>query len=109
MVENIVCDGCDKELEETENIYECENCDKIYCEACKKEHKCLTRDDCDEHTNEICNECNCCDETMYTCPECDDIYCEDCIDKHIEDCNKVELTEWEFDDYVKEKITEGLK
>lgn len=110
MVENIICDGCNKELEETENIYECGNCDKIYCEKCKEGHKCLKKEDCDEHANEICNDCGNCEEDMYKCPQCDYIYCDDCIDEHIEDCaGEKEFTEWGFNEYIKEKVTEGLK
>lgn len=105
MIENNVeCYECNSNLEEGDSVYVCEECGEVFCEDCKEEHKCF---ELDYEENRDCANCQGIELDMYYCQKCEQYFCEDCKEEHEKTENPKE--KYSYEDYVKEKVIEGLK
>lgn len=103
----ICCADCEKEFDKDDTVWVCPECDEPICEDCKKSHFCLEEEE--EHHNEPCMQCGEIDEDMYEL--WGDYYCQHCIEevkKEKQEEIGEGMEEYEYTDYLKEKIADNL-
>jgi hypothetical protein len=101
---DLECVRCGKEFKAEDTLYECEECQDIFCEDCQETHACI---ELVEEDNQACLDCGNVEEVMYRCPNCSDYFCDNCKENH--EAEETKKKEYSVETYAAEKISEKLK
>jgi hypothetical protein len=104
----VECSECAKEFKDGDIIYECTHCNEILCDECWDDHICID-DEYDSATVQ-CEQCSGDTDAddARVCNMCQDTLCDSCWDDHCKNHLEEDREEWDYEDYVDEKVKEAI-